>query len=199
MNTWASPRPPCPQYPTISTPTQLTPNPKRTELVPALVIQLPFPRLRGGVKRSRRKQNVDPKENLDNVPSGSHKATSSSPSVVVRGVERSQDNSLKDIVDKFGDHQIVKRKRKDGSFPCPFSKCRRKFTREKDLERHINSSIHLDALRTRCPAPRCLFEGARRDIVSKHQRKSEHGTDELGRCTCSALVCKEARNQSRRK
>ena len=152
-----------------------------------------------GVKRSRRKQNVDPKENLDNVPSGSHKATSSSPSVVVRGVERSQDNSLKDIVDKFGDHQIVKRKRKDGSFPCPFSKCRRKFTREKDLERHINPLIHLDALRTRCPAPRCLFEGARRDIVSKHQRKSEHGTDELGRCTCSALVCKEARNQSRRK
>ena len=50
MNTWASPRPPCPQYPTISTPTQLTPNPKRTELVPALVIQLLFPRLRGGSK-----------------------------------------------------------------------------------------------------------------------------------------------------
>ena len=148
------------------------------------------------VKRSRRKQNVDPRENLDNSPSGSRKAISSSSSVVVRGVERSQDNSLKDIVDKFGDHQIVKRK---GKIPCPFGKCRRKFTREKDLERHINSLIRLDALRTRCPAPRCLFEGAWPDIVSKHQRKSEHGTDELGRCTCSALVCKGARNQSRGK
>ena len=154
-----------------------------------------------GVKRSRRKQNVDWRENLDNGPSGSRRSTSSSSSSsdVVRGIKRSQDNSEEGVVDKFGDHQIVKRKRRDGSFPCPFSKCRRKFTREKDLERHINSLIHLDALRTRCPAPRCLFEGARRDIVSKHQRKSEHGTDELGRCTCSALVCKEARNQSRRK
>ena len=111
-----------------------------------------------GVKRSRRKQNVDWRENLDNGPSGSRGATLSSSSIVVRGIKRSRDNSGEGVVDKFGEHQIVKRKRKDGSFLCPFSKCRRKFTREKDLERHFNSLIHLDTLRTRCPAPRCLFK-----------------------------------------
>ena len=48
-----------------------------------------------GVKRSRRKQNVDSRENLDNSPSSLRRATSSSSSVVVKGFNRSRDNSLK--------------------------------------------------------------------------------------------------------
>ena len=82
-----------------------------------------------GVKRSRRKRDVDSRANLNNGRSGSRKAASPSSSVVVRG-KRSRDNSGEGVVDKFGDHQIVKRKRKgkNGSFLRPFSKCREEFT-----------------------------------------------------------------------
>ena len=134
---------------------------------------------------------------LRDPSAGSHKRTSSSSSAIesTRGVKRSrreQSNNLEDHVDIYGDHQIAKQEREDGHPQCPFSRCDADFTRVEDRDRHIKSTCHFNTLRARCPAPHCLFKGARPDIVLKHRRQ-DHGIDESGKCTCDARACKCAR------
>ena len=130
----------------------------------------------------------------------SHKRTSSSSSIVAstRGVKRSRrepGNNLEDHVDIYGDHQITKQEREDGHPQCPFSRCNADFTRTEDRDRHVKSTCHFNTLRAQCPAPHCLFKGARPDIVLKHRRQ-DHGLDESGKCTCGARACKRARKGS---
>ena len=134
---------------------------------------------------------------------GSPTATPSSSSVIAstRGIKRSREEGEihpEDLIDIYGDRQIVKPSRTDGRLQCPYSRCSAHFTRTRDRNRHLQSEFHLNTLRCACPVPYCLFEGARSDVVSRHQRQRVHGYNELGQCTCDAKVCKRARNQSKR-
>ena len=62
---------------------------------------------------------------------------------------------------------------------------------------YIKPTRHFNALRAQCPAPYCLFEGSRPDIVLKHSWH-DHSLDESGKCTCGARACKRARDGSRK-
>ena len=130
----------------------------------------------------------------------SHSATSSSSSVIPspRGIKRSReerDNNPEDLIDIHGDHQIVKRTRKDGRPQCPYSKCSAHFTEVKDRNRHVKSVSHLNVLKRTCSVPYCHFEGARPDVVRRHERQRVHGYDRLGHCTCGARACERARKE----
>lgn len=129
----------------------------------------------------------------------SHEAASSSSSVIAsaRGIKRSReerDNNPEDI-DIHGDHQITKRTRKDGHPQCPYSKCSAHFTEVKDRNRHVKSASHLNILKRTCPVPYCHFEGARPDVVRRHERKRVHSYDRSGHCTCGARACERARKE----